>query len=73
MLALLTTLIVFQALYLAYLNRRNVSRRRAAGKLGAHVDYSLESSRRWAALDAKRVDGEAGTAEEYNAKAFMDL
>jgi len=67
--------IILQALYLAFLNRRNVKRRHAKGKTGTHVDYSLESSARWAKLRQTQAEAAAleGTVEQYNAQAFLDL
>ncbi|WOO82425.1 putative transporter [Vanrija pseudolonga] len=71
----LSALIVAQALYLKYLNRRNVNRRRAKGKTGQVLDYSLEASSRWAGLRADQAakDAAEGHQEEHNAQAFMDL
>lgn len=68
--------IILQVFYLAYLNRRNVKRRAAMGKTSKHVDYSLESSKRWQGLREKQQaadKAEGHVAEAYNEKAFMDL
>ncbi|WWC88220.1 uncharacterized protein L201_003125 [Kwoniella dendrophila CBS 6074] len=71
-------LIICQALYLAMLNRRNVQRRIAKGKTGAHVDLSLEKSSKWQELrERQRADqaaeGHVETEGAYNDQAFMDL
>ncbi|RSH80114.1 hypothetical protein EHS25_007316 [Saitozyma podzolica] len=67
--------IILQTFYLALLNKRNVKRRRAAGKTGAHYDYSLESSSHWAKLRERQQEAMVaeGHQETYNAQAFMDL
>ncbi|RSH85337.1 hypothetical protein EHS25_004733 [Saitozyma podzolica] len=67
--------IILQTFYLAFLNQRNVKRRRAAGKTGAHIDYSLESSVNWAKLRQRQMEAmiAEGHQEAYNAQAFMDL
>jgi hypothetical protein len=67
--------IILQTFYLAFLNKRNVKRRRAAGKTGAHIDYSLESSVNWAKLRQRQMEAmiAEGHQEAYNAQAFMDL
>ncbi|ORY27751.1 major facilitator superfamily domain-containing protein [Naematelia encephala] len=74
--------IFLQVLYLRYLNLRNVRRRKASGKSGVHIDYSLENSSHWEQLRGKQHaaeiadHGEVGQGakdETYNAKAFLDL
>lgn len=45
-------LCIMQMLYLIFLNKRNIKRRAALGKTGAHVDYSLENSKNWAKMKA---------------------
>jgi hypothetical protein len=67
--------IILQTVYLALLNKRNIKRRRAAGKTGAHIDYSLESSTHWAKLRQRQMEAMVaeGHQEVYNAQAFMDL
>jgi hypothetical protein len=74
-LAILFGLIIVQTFYLSLLNRRNAKRRKAMGKTGLNVDYSLESSSKWAAMKAqqKHNEQEGGIAEEHNAAAFEDL
>lgn len=70
-------LVLVQMAYLTFLNRRNVKRRIAAGKTGAHVDYSLENSSKWAKMRADAAaagggeEGEKGHA--VNEHAFEDL
>ena len=75
MLCILTGLIVVQTLYLGFLNKRNVSRRRENGKTGAVVDYSLESSNKWQGLreEQAKKDAAEGHVEEHNTQAFLDL
>lgn len=69
--------VILQALYLSFLNKRNVARRRALGKTGKHIDYSLESSAKWASMrqeqreNAKAEGGE--DLEDRNDNAFKDL
>ena len=67
--------IILQALYLHYLNRRNIKRRIASGKTSRHVDYSLEAGKKWKALRARQAESDAaeGHHTEYNARAFEDL
>ena len=74
-LAILTGLIVFQTMYLRYLNQRNVARRRASGKTGAVVDYSLEKSSKWKNLRADQAaqDATEGHVEEHNTQGFLDM
>jgi len=73
--AILFGLIIVQTFYLSLLNRRNAKKRKAMGKTGPNVDYSLESSSKWAAMKAqqKHNEQEGGIAEEHNAAAFEDL
>ncbi len=77
-LAILSGLVVFQAFYLSYLNARNVRRRRANGKTGVVVDYSLEDPSKWDALRAAQTakdkeEGHIEQANHHNENAFMDL
>jgi hypothetical protein len=65
-------IVILQALYLTYLNKRNNKRRAAMGKTGVNVDYSLEDSSKWAGMRAKQA-AEGGQAADYNAHAFEDL
>ncbi|ORY33755.1 allantoate permease [Naematelia encephala] len=74
----LSALILLQAFYLGILNKRNVARRRANGKTGELVDYSLESSSKWQSLRADQAakdeaEGVGAQAKEHNAHAFDDL
>jgi len=75
-LCVLSGLIVLQTLYLGFLNRRNVTRRRASGKTGAMIDYSLEASSKWKGLRADQAAKDAqekGHAEEHYTQALLDL
>lgn len=74
-LCVLFGLIIVQALYLALLNRRNSKKRQAMGRSGANIDYSLESSSKWAAMKAQQQqkEEESGEFNEHNANAFADL
>ena len=74
-LIILTVSIVVMAAWLTVLNRRNIARRRAKGKTGQVVDLSLESSSRWAELNAKQQaqDSAEGHVEQHNTQAFLDL
>nr|XP_019050758.1 hypothetical protein I302_01200 [Kwoniella bestiolae CBS 10118]OCF29688.1 hypothetical protein I302_01200 [Kwoniella bestiolae CBS 10118] len=58
-------LIICQGLYLHALNKRNIRRRIAKGKTGAHIDLSLEDSSRWKELRERQRAGQAlqGQAE----------
>jgi hypothetical protein len=76
-LSALAALVVVQGFYLNYLNKRNIRRRIAAGKSGNMVDYSLESSSKWAAMREKQAaqdlaDGHVGP-QVHNANAFLDM
>ena len=66
---------MLQTVYLGYLNRRNVSRRRARGSTGKVVDYSLEASNRWEGLraDQQAKDLAEGHIEEHQTQALLDL
>ncbi|WWC96612.1 hypothetical protein V866_003482 [Kwoniella sp. B9012] len=71
-------LIICQGLYLHMLNKRNIKRRIASGKTGAHIDLSLENSSKWQELRAKQragqvADGQIEGDGAYNDQAFMDL
>lgn len=75
-LCIMVGVIVLQTLYLVALNKRNVKRRAALGKTGAHVDFSLESSKRWQELREQQqaANKTDGTVEaSYNDQAFLDL
>jgi hypothetical protein len=74
-LSILFGLIIVQALYLSFLNRRNAKKRTAMGKTGPNVDYSLESSSKWAEMKAQQrhMEQEGGLPEEFNVNAFEDL
>lgn len=74
-LCVLFGLIIFQAFYLALLNRRNAKKRQAMGRTGPSVDYSLEASSKWAAMKAQQqqMEQEGGLPDEFNANAFEDL
>lgn len=76
-LCVLFGVVILQALYLAYLNKRNNKRRLASGKTGRNIDYSLENSSNWASMraaEAERNLADGGAAGEvYNANAFADL
>jgi hypothetical protein len=74
-LSILFGLIIVQTLYLSLLNRRNAKKRKAMGKTGPNIDYSLESSSKWAAMKAQQQQNEreGGAPEEHNASAFEDL
>ncbi|KAL7420650.1 hypothetical protein Q5752_004601 [Cryptotrichosporon argae] len=74
-LAALTGLIVLQTLYMRYLNARNVERRRALGKTGELVDFSLEASGNWEKLrqEQRAKDQAEGHVEQHNTQAFDDL
>jgi hypothetical protein len=74
-LSILFGLIIVQALYLSLLNRRNAKKRKAMGKTGPNVDYSLESSSKWAEMKAQQrhMEQEGGLPEEFNVNAFEDL
>lgn len=76
-------LIILQAMYLKYLNKRNEKRRLASGKVGRNVDYSMVNSSQWAKMKAEekvaaggKVIGEDAQIEGeavINNKAFDDL
>lgn len=74
-LCILSGLIALQVFYLSILNKRNVSRRRANGKTGQVVDYSLEASSKWKAMraDQQARDAAEGHVGTVNANAFADL
>ncbi|WVQ82643.1 hypothetical protein IAT38_004775 [Cryptococcus sp. DSM 104549] len=75
-LTILSSLIAITGLYLAFLNRRNIKRRRANGKTGAVVDYSLVSSKKWAEMREKQAaadKAEGKEGEQHGSQAFMDL
>lgn len=75
-LCILTCLIVLMAVYLSYLNKKNVTRRRELGRTGEVVDLSLESSSNWDKLRAKQQQAdqeENHDHERHNAQAFFDL
>ena len=76
-LIILFSTVILQALYLALLNRRNIKRRVAKGKTGAHQDYSLEAGSNWQKLRAKQAASVAAEGRSdgdvYNAHAFDDL
>lgn len=75
-LCVMFVIVILQMLYLTFLNKRNAKRRLASGKTGAHVDYSLENSSKWAQM---RADAAAGRVDEgekghtVNEHAFEDL
>jgi hypothetical protein len=64
---------ILQMFGLILMNRRNIKRRAALGKTGAHVDYSLENSKNWAKMkqDTTQAEGEHA-GEEENVHAFED-
>lgn len=74
-LCVLFALIIVQGVWLALLNRRNANKRTAMGRSGPNIDYSLESSSKWAAMKAQQQQNEqeSGEQDEYNANAFADL
>lgn len=74
-LCILFGLIIVQGFYLAMLNRRNAKLRKAMGKTGPSVDYSLEDPSKWAAMKAQQQhnEQEAGGVQEQGDNAFRDL
>jgi hypothetical protein len=75
-LCILFGVVCLQAFYLHILNRRNIARRRASGKTGAHLDFSLESSNKWENLRQRQAEANAAeghTEATYNENAFADL
>lgn len=76
-LCIMAGVVVLQTLYLTILNKRNERRRKASGKTGIHIDFSLESSANWEKLRQQQAEYEAKSGnnegEQYNSQAFMDL
>jgi len=74
-LCILAGTVIAQAAYLHYLNIQNAKRRKAAGKAGPAIDYSLVHSSKWAEMRAKDAAARAqlGHIEHFNDKAFDDM
>ena len=74
-LCILSGLIVVQTVLLASLNKRNVKRRRASGRTGEVVDYSLEASNKWQGLRDVQASKDAaeGHREEHVTQGLLDL
>ncbi|CAL1710357.1 unnamed protein product [Somion occarium] len=72
----LAVLVLFTAVYLAFLNKRHAARRRRAGKTATVVDTSLETAVESARLQIQNEENgrkEGADASALNGRAFDDL